>query len=153
MTIRTLLLSIHIAAVAAWLGADVLVHVLAPRFEGEGASTEVATAWTRAQVMLHDRYYAAVVVVLLLSGIGLVQDGHWGWGSWFIWVGIGAIVLGATLGGSGLGSLEKRRLAALESGDRAGADALRPRIDLLSVVISLLPIIAIMAMVGKWHAR
>jgi hypothetical protein len=153
MTVRTILLTIHIGAVAAWLGADVLVHVLAPRFEGEGGSLEVATAWARAQVMLHDRYYALVAVVLLLSGIGLVQDGHWGWGSWFIWVGIGAIVLGATLGGGALGALWKRRLAALESGDRTGADALVSRIDLLSVVISLLPIIAIMAMVGKWHAR
>ena len=153
MTVRTLLLSVHIAAVAAWLGADVLVHVLSPRFEDPGASNDVATTWARAQVMLHDRYYAVVAFVILATGIGLVLHEHWGWGSWFLWVGLGAIVLGASLGGGWLLSLWRRRLAALEAGDRAGAEALRPRIDALSIVLSLLPIIAIMAMVGKWHPR
>jgi protein-S-isoprenylcysteine O-methyltransferase Ste14 len=152
MTVRTILLSIHIAAVAAWLGADVLVHVLAPRFEGAGTPTEVATAWARAQVMLHERYYAAVVVVIVLSGVGLVQHEHWGWGSWFIWVGIGAVVLGASMGGIGLRSLWQRRLAALESGDRDD-QGLRRKIDGLSILVSLVPIIAIRAMVGKWHPR
>lgn len=148
METRTWLLALHIATAASWLGADVLVHVLTPRFDH--GSPEVATAWTRAQVWLHDRYYPAVAVVLLATGVALVLQGDWSWSSDFIWVGVGAIVLGAALGGGGLGSLSKRRLAALESGDAVAAAAAGRQLRPLSVVVTLLPIVAILAMVGKW---
>jgi hypothetical protein len=148
MQTRTLLLALHIAAGASWLGADVLVHVLTPRLERD--NTEVATAWARAQVWLHDRYYAVVAVVLLVTGVLLVLHGHWSWSSDFIWVGVGAVVLGAALGGGGLGSLAKRRLAALESGDETTAADTSRKLRGLGVVVTLLPIVAILAMVDKW---
>jgi hypothetical protein len=148
METRTLLLALHIAAAASWLGADVIVHALTPRFERD--SPAVATAWVRAQVWMHDRYYATVAVVLLASGILLVLDGDWSWSSDFIWVGVGAVVLGAALGGGGLGSLSKRRLAALEAGDAETAEATSRKLRGLSVVVTLLPIVAILAMVDKW---
>jgi hypothetical protein len=148
MSLRTALLAVHIAAAACWLGADVLVHVIGPRLDRE--SNDVAIAWTRAQVWMHDRYYAVVAVVSLATGVWLVIDGDWSWSSGFIWVGVGAIVLGASLGGGGLGSLTKRRLAALTDGDTTAASEAGRRIKALGIVVTLLPIVTIVAMVGKW---
>lgn len=149
MNARNVLLTLHIAAVTGWLGADILQYAIAPRLAKE--SPEVRTAWARQQVWLHDVYYAVVAVVIAVTGVLLVLHGHWSWSSTFIWVGVGAIVGGATLGGGGLGSIAKKGLAALEAGDADGADAARRRHLPLALVVSALPLIAIFAMVQRWR--
>ena len=147
ITTRTLLLALHIAAAASWLGADVVLHLISPRLRRDPAT---ALGWARVEVFLHDRYYAIVAVVILVSGIALVQDGGWKWGSGFIWVGVAAIVGGATLGGGGLGGLAKRRVAALEDGDAAGAAAVDRPFRLIGLLVTALPVVTVLAMVGKW---
>ncbi len=149
MTTRTLLLSLHVILVTGWLGADILQYVIGPRLERGGPA--VSLVWARTQLMLHERYYAVVVVLILATGILLVLDGDWSWSSDFIWVGVGAIIGGGALGGGGLGSLARRRVAALEAGDAAGAEAAGRRMLPLSLVVSMLPVIAIFAMVDKWQ--
>ncbi|MDQ2649523.1 MAG: hypothetical protein M3Z03_08205 [Actinomycetota bacterium] len=148
MTLRTVLLTVHILMAAGWIGADFVVHALTPRMERE--PRDAVIAWTRMQAWLHERYYATVVVVLLGSGVWLVIDGDWSWSSGFIWVGIVAIVGGATLGGGGMGTFSKRRLAALEAGDDAAAESARRSMVPLSLVLTALPIITVLAMVDKW---
>ncbi len=148
METRTLLLGLHIASVACWLGADLLVHLVSPRIDRD--SLEAQAAWTRVQVWMHERYYPAVAVPAVLTGVLLVLDGDWSWSSDFIWVGVGAVIGGAALGGGGLGSLTKRRLVALESGDASGAAETGRKIQLLGLVVTALPLIAILAMVDKW---
>jgi hypothetical protein len=151
MTTRTVLLTLHIAAVAAWFGADVLQHVVSSRLERGGQA--VATAWARAQLLLHERYYPVVAAIVLGTGIWLVIEVGWSWSSGFIWVGVGAIVGGATLGGGGLGSLTKQRITALEAGDAVVAATTARRARLLSLVVTLLPLLAIVAMVDRWRGK
>lgn len=91
-----------------------------------------------------------MAVLLLATGVLLVLDGGWSWSSDFIWIGVGAIVLGAALGGGGLGSLSKRRLAALTAGDESTAADASRKLQRLGVVVTLLPIVAILAMVEQW---
>lgn len=86
MNARTVFLTLHIAAIASWLGADVVLHAMRHRWQKE--SPEAANAWARMQFWLHDRYYAVVAVAILVTGVALVQHGHWGghrsssgWGS------------------------------------------------------------------------
>jgi len=67
-------------------------------------------------------------------------------------VGVGAMFLGGAVGGHGLGSLSKRQVTALESGDEETARTLSRRSTTLAYVVTLLPIIAILAMVAKWRA-
>ncbi len=150
MTSRTLLLFVHIASAAAWLGADFVQYGLAPRFARQGP--EGSAAWGRAEVWLHERYYPAVVTLLLATGILLVLDGDWSWSSGFIWVGIGAVVLGTGLGGGRLGPLAKQQVAALDAGDAASARAVRRRMFPIQLVVTLVPLIALLAMVDKWEA-
>ena len=150
MTSRTILLTLHIAAIASWFGADIVQHASRHRWGRE--TLEAKKAWARMLFWLHDRYYAVVVVVIIITGVALVFDGDWSWGSGFIWVGVGAIVAGATLGGITLKGLAKKRVESLEAGDTAGADAAARQAVPIEVILTLIVLITIMAMVHRWGA-
>lgn len=145
---RTLLLVLHLASVAAWLGANFVQLVLSPRFATQ--SPAVAAAWTRQTIWLGERYYNAAGGVLAVTGVLLVLDGDWAWGSGFIWVGISVITIGALLGVFAFGPLAHRRADALEAGDTVTADAAQSRIIPLAVLDTALILLAILAMVDKW---
>lgn len=145
---RTLLLSLHIASVAAWLGANFVQLVLSPRFAKGPA--DVAAAWTRQTIFLGERYYNAAGTLLGVTGVLLVLDGDWSWGSGFIWVGITVLVIGGVMGGVFFGPLAKRRAEALEAGDVATADQAQARIIPLALLDTALILLALLAMVDKW---
>ena len=147
---RTLLLALHIAAVAAWLGANFVQLVLTPRFARGPA--DIAAAWTRQIIWLGERYYNVVGAVVAISGVLLVLDGDWSWGSGFIWVGVTVVVIGAALGVAAFGPLAKQRAEALESGDGDRAARVQTRILRLAVLDTALVLTAVLAMVDKWEA-
>ena len=148
MTTRTMLLTLHITAIASWLGVDVAQHAMRHRWQKE--TSEATKAWARMQFWLHDRYYAVVAVLILVTGIALVQDGHWGWSSGFIWVGIATIVAGATLGGIGLKGLAKTRVEALEASDAHAAVATDRRSLPIELMLTAFVLVTVAAMVHKW---
>ena len=145
---RTVLLVLHISGVAAWLGANFVQLALSPRFAKGPA--DVAAAWTRHTIWLGERYYNAAGTVIGVTGVLLVLDGDWSWGSGFIWVGISVITIGGFMGGLLFGPLAKKRVAALESGDIAVADAAQARIIPLALLDTALILTAALAMVDKW---
>ena len=146
--IRTLLLTAHITGVAAWLGANFVQLVLSPRFARGPA--DVAAAWTRQTIWLGERYYNAAGALIAVTGVLLVLDGDWSWGSGFIWVGIGVIIAGGVMGGVFFGPLAKKRAAALEAGDTSGAAEAQRRIIPLAVFDTALIVLTVLAMVDKW---
>ena len=146
--VRTLLLAAHITGVAAWLGANFVQLVLSPRFAHGPA--DVAAAWTRQTIWLGERYYNAAGALIALTGVLLVLDGDWSWGSGFIWVGIGVIVAGGVMGGVFFGPLAKKRANALEAGDTSGAAEAQGRIIPLAIFDTALVLTAVVAMVDKW---
>ena len=150
MTTRTMLLTLHITAIASWLGVDVVQHAMRHRWQKE--TSEATKAWARMQFWLHDRYYAVVAVLILVTGIALVQDGHWGWSSTFIWVGVATIVAGGTLGGIGLKGLAKKRIDTLEAGDTQDAAALERRALPIELLLTVFVLVSVVAMVHKWGA-
>ena len=105
MNSRTVLLTLHIAAVAGWLGANYVQLVLTPRFARKDPSVELA--WTRESMWLGPRYYPAVAVMILLTGILLVLDTGYSWSAGFVWVGISVVVIG----GAVLGPLTEKRVS------------------------------------------
>jgi hypothetical protein len=147
---RNLLLALHIASVAAWLGANFVQIVLSPRFAKGPA--DVAAAWTRQTIWLGERYYNTAGAVLAVTGVLLVLDGDWSWSAGFVAVGITVIVIGGVMGGVFFGPLAKRRAAALESGDEAGAAQAQGRIIPLALFDTALVLTAVLAMVDKWQA-
>jgi hypothetical protein len=147
---RTLLLALHITAVAAWLGANFVQLVLTPRFARLGA--DAAAAWTRQTIWLGERYYNVAGALIGVTGVLLVLDGNWSWGSGFIWVGIAVVVIGGVLGVAHFGPQARARAEALESGDTAAADRALGKIIPAAVVDTLLLLTAVLAMVDRWQA-
>lgn len=145
---RTLLLALHLAAVAGWLGANFVQLALSPRF-AKGPS-DVAAAWTRQTIWLGERYYTAIGGLIAVTGVILVLDGDWSWSSGFIWVGIAVVAIGAAMGGLGFGPLAKQRAAALEAGDAPAADAAQSKIIPMALLDTALVLLAVLAMVDKW---
>ena len=150
MTTRTLLLTLHIVGVAAWLGANFMQLVLTPRFAR--VSSEVAAAWTRQTIWLGPRYYNAAGGLVGVTGVLLVLDGDWSWSAGFVWVGIAVLVAGAVMGGAFFGPWAERRATALESGDDATAAAAQRRTLRLALLDTALIVTAVLAMVDKWEA-
>jgi hypothetical protein len=151
MTYGNILLVLHIAGVCAWLGANFVQLVVAPRLDAEG--TVVAAAWTRQTMWLGERYYSVAGAWIAATGALLAVHDHLSWRSGFIWVGVAVIVIGAVLGGAAFTPLAKRRLAALEAGDAEGAKAPQARIIPLALLDTVLVLIAIWAMVDLWRVR
>jgi hypothetical protein len=145
---HTLLITLHIAAIASWLGADVVQYAMRHRWKRE--TSEATKAWARMQFWLHDRYYAVVAVLTLVTGIALVQHEHWGWSSKFIWVGLATIAAGATLGGIGLKGLAKKRVEALEASDADAVVATDRRSLPIELLLTAFVFVTVAAMVHKW---
>ena|SRR2546421_4308802 len=106
----------------------------------------------RLDALYESLAYAVVAVLILVTGIALVQDGHWGWSSTFIWVGIATILAGATLGGIGLKGLAKKRIDMLEVRDTHGAASVERRALPIEFLLTVFVLISVVAMVHKWGA-
>lgn len=145
---RTVLLWLHIASVAGWVGANYVQLVVGPRLDR--ASNEVASAWTRQIMWLGERYYAAVGGLIMLTGIGLVLETDWNWDHDFVWVGIVVVVIGAVMGVGVFTPLTRRKLASLEGGDTSTALAVQRRIVGFALLDTALVLLALYAMVDKW---
>ena len=147
---RTLLLVLHISGVAAWLGANFVQLVLTPRFAK--AQHTVAKAWTDATIMMGERYYTAAGAVIAISGVFLVLEGDFSWSAGFVLLGIATVAMGAILGVALFGPVAKRRSAAFDSGDVAGARATLRTIVPAARFDTALLLVTLMAMIEKWKA-
>jgi uncharacterized membrane protein len=151
MTYRTLVLTIHIAGVAGWLGANLTQLVLNPQMARQGR--EVEASWTRAQMFLGQRYYNVVGAVIAVTGVLLVlHEPVADWSSGFVWVGLAVVVLGGVLGVAVFTPLTHRRLAAIEAGDEAGRAASAQRTVVMACIDTALVLTAVLAMVHHWRA-
>jgi hypothetical protein len=148
MTTRTIVLALHIASVGGWLGANFVQAVLSPRFAKE--TDAVAAAWTRQTIWLGERYYSVFGALVLITGVILVIDGDWSWGTEFIWLGVATVVIGGVLGIAVFAPLAHRRATALETGDAAGAQAAMQRIIPWAVFDTILVLVTVVAMVHRW---
>jgi len=145
---RTLLLVLHITGVAAWLGANLVQLALTPRFAK--APDAVAAAWTRQTIWMGERYYNIAGGLIATTGVLLVLESDWSWGSGFIWVGAAVVTIGGVLGVFHFGPQANTRAAALEAGDTAVANRALGRILPAAVLDTALVLTAVLAMVDKW---
>jgi hypothetical protein len=81
---HALLVALHIASVAGWLGANYVQLVLVGRFDREGR--DAALAWTRQSNWLGVRYYNVVGALIAITGVLLVLTTPWSWGDRFVWM-------------------------------------------------------------------
>ncbi len=143
---RNVLLTVHIASVAGWLGANLTQLFLTPWFAKRAG--EAATAWFEATSFLARRYYNVWGALLTVSGILLVLESGYEWSAGFIAVGITVIVIGAVLGVEFF-ALGGDRLA--ETSRTGGTPNVR-RYVLAVCMDTTLVLTAVLAMVSKWQA-
>jgi hypothetical protein len=149
MTNREALLVLHVAGVAAWLGANFTQLFLAPWFARRGGTDHIA--WIEASAQLGRRYYNVAGGVIGVTGALLVIETPYEWSAGFVAVGITVIVVGAVLGIFAFTPLAGRQAAAVRADDVATARPLGTRIASLAVLDTVLVLTAVAAMVVKWR--
>ncbi len=147
---RDTILVVHIAGVAAWLGANFVQLFLAPWFARRPA-VEYA-AWIDASRMLGQRYYNVAGAAIGTTGVLLVIETGYGWSAGFVGVGIAVIFVGAMLGIFAFTPLTARQAEAVRSGDGPTARSLTGRVTSLAVLDTILVLTALSAMVVRWRS-
>ena len=109
--VRALLLTLHIIGVAGWLGGGLFASIsLASLARTIGLSRAVAL-----DSSLGNKFFGTAVVLVVLSGIGLVHTSDaYGWGAAFVLIGIGVVLADGVLEGAVFGPRLKRLAAAGE---------------------------------------
>lgn len=143
---RNVLLALHIAAVAAWLGCNLTQLFLTPWFAGRGG--EAAATWFEATSRLAKRYYNAAGAVLVTTGVLLVLKAGYDWSAGFIAVGFTVVIVGAVLGITFFGPDGDRMAATQRSG---GAPDVRRYLVMVCVDTTFVAT-AVLAMVARWRA-
>ena len=143
---RNVLLALHIAAVAAWLGCNLTQFFIAPWFARQGGAA--AVAWFDATGRLARMYYNVAGTLLAVTGVLLVRESGFHWSAGFVAVGITVVVIGGLVGVLFFAP-DGARLAEAERSGRPVA--LRRYLAVLTVDTTLV-LTAVLAMVAKWRA-
>jgi len=87
MTRYELWLFLHLSAVALWIGGAVAVQVYGALAKASGEPLRMAALGKDTGVVVRWVFMPSALVVLL-SGLLLVNEGNWDWGEWFIVLGL-----------------------------------------------------------------
>lgn len=146
MTYGEVLLVLHIAGAGTWLGANVVQAVVPPM--AARRSAEVLAGWYRITSAMASRLYVPAALLILLTGVLMVLDDEaYGFGSLFVTIGFGMIVVGALFGQFVFGPGGDAAAEAVESGDREAIRSTVGRLTRYGVVDTLLLLFTITAMV------
>lgn len=144
MRTNELLLTVHILAVAIWIGAAMALQVIAARM-GPSTHDAVVDRFALDAEAVGKMLFAPALVVVLITGVALVAREHIRWASTWILLGIGALVIVGAVGGAFL-IPEARRIAELarepghdpaEVRDRTRRRLLVARVDLLVLILAV----------------
>ncbi len=143
-------LVVHIAAVAAWLGANFVQGYMASRTRKAGAAER--RWWVETQGAMARVYYSVAGMLVLITGIVLVLDDErpGEFSSTFVSIGFAAIIIGIVLGVTVFGPGSRKIAAAIDQGDEATERSTDARLGIFGVIDSLVVLVTIAAMVGKW---
>lgn len=147
---RDTFLVIHILAVAAWFGTNLVQFLVTPAM-GRKGGTEAAD-WHRIAVGFGLKIYMPAAVILIATGalLAVVDDSPYNMSDTFITVGFTVVIIGAVLGMAFFAPQGRKAADAYEAGDAAGGRTVETRIRLVALVDTALIVLAVVAMVGKW---
>jgi hypothetical protein len=145
MTYRDILLVLHIAGAGTWLGANVVQAVVPPM--AARAGTVTLAGWYRITSGM-SRLYIPAAILILVTGVLLVLDSDaYGFGSLFVTIGFGMIVVGALFGQFVFGPGGEKAAEAVEAGDGPAIRKAVGRLTAFGVIDTLLLLFTITAMV------
>ncbi len=144
---RSLLLTLHIIGVSAWLGGNLTQMMVLPLFEASGH--DVAMVWHRASTDMAKIYYSIAGGLIMSTGIGLVLDGPWKFSDAFVSIGFTVVIIGGVMGVKFFAPTSRAAIDAHSQRDPGAAAKVRQRFTLGAVIDTTLVIFAIYAMVAK----
>lgn len=147
MTTRSILLTLHLVGVAAWLGANLTQLSIVARFER--ATHEIASEWHKASGWLASVYYFAAGALIFVTGVLLVLDGPWKFSHGFVGIGMAVVVAGAISGIVFFGPSAKKSIEAHNAGDGTAARKQLSRFRAVAFADTAMLIFAVYAMVEK----
>lgn len=146
MTYRDVLLVLHIAGAATWLGANIVQAVVPPM--AARAGVPVLSGWYRITGSLASRLYIPAALLILLTGVLLVLNNPaYGFGTTFVTIGFGMIIIGGLFGQFVFGPGGERAAEAVETEDRVAIRHEVARLTRFGVIDTLLLLFTITAMV------
>jgi uncharacterized membrane protein len=144
-------LVIHVLAAATWFGANVTQVVVTPRMERVGGAA--AAEWMRSTVLMGTRLYTPAAILSLITGIVLVLDRDYSFGSLFVTLGFITVIVGAVVGIRVFGPVGEERAAAYDSGDQSGIERTGNKLRMFGLLDTVLLVVTITAMVTTWGAK
>lgn len=146
MSYRDVLLVLHIAGAGTWLGANVVQAVVPPM--AARRSAEVLAGWYRITSSMASRLYVPAAILILITGVLMVLDNEaHGFGTLFVTIGFGMIVVGALFGQFVFGPGGEAAADAVESGEASAIRATVGRLTRYGVIDTVLLLLTITAMV------
>lgn len=125
-TLYTVVLTLHILAVIAWLGAGVTTQVLSAQARDDAT-------WPRLLSPFAQRWFPATSGIAALTGVLLWIDGPYGLGELWILLAVAGWIASSVIGGTQLGPATER----WAQGDLAARDRLITfaRVDLVILTL------------------
>src|SRR6478672_12730620 len=78
---------VHVTGAVLWVGGGLTLTILALKAERSSDPAEMAMIAKQA-AFVGERVFAPVGLLVLLAGIGMVINFHWGWGTSWILIGL-----------------------------------------------------------------
>lgn len=149
MDLTDILLIVHIAAAGTWFGANVMQAVAPPMMAKQGV--EAVAAWYRVGANLSKSLYMPAAILLVVTGVWMVlRIDAFGFGTRFVTIGFGMVVLGAILGIVVFTPGGEAAAQAVESGDQGRIKATTAKLTTWGTVDTLLILFTIGVMVIAW---
>lgn len=147
----TLLLTVHIIGVAIWLGSNLFMGF--GSFRAEGQSPEINAWWAETQGTGGRVLKNVSLVLVLVTGILLILVEDRGeFSDGYVSLGFLTVIVGGALGGAVFAPGCRKIAQAFRSGQTAEALPVIKKLGLVGSLESLLVVVTIVAMVGKWGA-
>ena len=144
-----LLLVLHIVGVATWLGANMVQFLSTRRLVAQGG--QAAAAWTAMTLLWGRILYMPSAILVLVTGTWLViDDAAWEFSHVFVSIGFTVVIIATILGIVVLAKIGERATTAFAAGDDAAGNAGTNKLIPWVILDTVLVLIAIVAMVGKW---
>ena len=142
--------SVHVIAAVVWIGGGVLLTILGIAAERKRDPFELATIARQAAVV-GERLFAPAGLVVLAMGVAMMVNTNWGWGKFWIVVGLLGYAATFITGVAVLSPMSKRAtaLVAEKGADHPEATAQIQKILLVARVDAAVLLLVIIDMVTK----
>ena len=141
---------VHVTGAVLWVGGGLTLTILALKAERSSEPAEMAMI-ARQAAFVGERVFAPVGLLVLLAGIGMVINFHWGWGTSWVLIGLVGYAITFLTGLLLLGPQAKRigQLIETVGAEAAETQAAIKRILLIARVDEGVLLLVVAAMVLK----